>query len=389
MIKVRKNEYYRRYILNFIYNNQKVSRIRIGEITGIRLATITEAVRDLINEGLVKETGKLKNRQGIGRKEKTLEIIPEGKFFIGCELRPEEIHSVLLNFKGEIVHTELCKVSRREKSSEILSDINSIVNLLIKRAGVPYKRIYGMGFVDPGVIDIEKGISLSSTIMPSWRNVPVKKYLEEKLKFKVFLINTSQAKVLAEHLFGTGKGISDLIFVEYGEGISCGIISDNRVVGGYMEIAGEMGHFNFPGREEKCKCGNKGCLEAIASIPSIEAKVRNIYKSKSSSEDVSIENIVKAYEKDIPFVKKIVEEASEYMGISVANVVKLLNPEMVVLDSNLKKFGNRFIDVLFNNIRKNIIYGEKVDFVISSMGKEQGALGGAALSLQHFLKTDI
>ncbi|MCM8777841.1 MAG: hypothetical protein NC905_06240, partial [Candidatus Omnitrophica bacterium] len=163
MVKIKKNEYYKAQILNLIYNKQLISRIRIGEMTGIRLATITEIVRILIKEGLVKETGKIRNRQGVGRKEKILEIIPEGKFFIGCELRPGEIQTLLLNFKGEIVHTELCSITPEQKSDEVLVNIKSIINLLIKKVGIPYKKIYGMGFVDPGVIDVEKGISISST----------------------------------------------------------------------------------------------------------------------------------------------------------------------------------------------------------------------------------
>ncbi|MCM8830050.1 MAG: ROK family transcriptional regulator [Candidatus Omnitrophica bacterium] len=381
MVKIKKNEYYKTQILNLIYNKQPISRIRIGEITGIRLATITEIVRELIKEGLVKETGKIRNRQGVGRREKILEIIPEGKFFIGCELRPGEIQTLLLNFKGEIVHTELCSISPEQKSNEVLVNIKSIINLLVKKAGIPYKKIYGMGFVDPGVIDVEKGISISSTIMPSWKNVPVRKYLEQELRFRVFLINTPQAKVLAEHLFGKGRGISDLVFIEYGDGIACGIISDGKPIGGYMEIAGEMGHFNFPGREEKCRCGNRGCLEAIASIHSIEDRMRKIVK-----DSVSIEDIVCAFERREPPAVEVLNDVSEVLGIAVANVVKLLNPEVVVFDRNFKRMGNKFVDRMFKNIKKNIIFGEKVMFKISDMGKEQGALGGAALTLQNFLK---
>ncbi|HOL21641.1 MAG TPA: ROK family transcriptional regulator [bacterium] len=389
MVKIKKNAYYRMQVLNFIYNNQPVSRIRIGEITGIRLATITEVVKALIEEGLVKETGKLKNRQGIGRKENMLEIIPEGRFFVGCELRPREIQALLLNFKGEIVHTKLCEIADKERSEVVLSYIEKLLRSLIKEKGIPHNRIYGMGFVDPGIIDVEKGISISSTIMPSWKNVPVKKFLEEKLKFRVFLINTSQAKVLAEHLFGKGKGLNDLVFIEYGEGISCGIISNSSIIGGYTEVAGEMGHCSFPGRDERCRCGRKGCLEAIASIPSIERKVRKLALHKNLPfplSNASIKNIIKAYEQNNPLIKGILDEASLYMGIAVANVIKLLNPELVILDKNFSAMGKKFLDRFFNTIKESILYGESVKFTISSLGKEQAPLGGAALCLQNFLK---
>lgn len=379
-IKIKKDAYYKIHILNLIYNHP-TSRIRIGEITGIRLGTITKVVRELISEGLVRETGKLRARGGLGRKENILGIVPEGKFFIGCELRPGEIQTLILNFKGEIVHTVSRRISLKEESNKILKDINNLIHSLIKDTGVPSGKIYGVGFVDPGVIDVERGISISSTIMPSWKNVPVRKYLEEKLKLKVFLINTSQAKVLAEHIFGKGRGVDDLVFIEYGEGISCGIMSDGKPVGGYMEIAGEMGHFNFPGREEKCRCGNRGCIESIASIPAIERKV----KRQGWGGSCNIENIIYAFEKGDPFVVKVLTDVSDILSITVANVIKLLNPELVIFDSNFRKMGDRFVNGLFRNIKKNLIYGETVRFEISDMGKEQAALGGAALTLKNFL----
>jgi len=381
----KRNKYYKAPILNLVYERQPISRIGIGRITGIRLATITEVVRELIAKGLVREKGKKERRKGAGRKEALLEIVQEGRFFIGCELLPSKIDCLILNFKGKIVGKKSAEIRYNEDSLSILSDITSLVLSLIKETRIPKTRIYGLGFVDPGIIDVEKGIAVFSSIMPNWRDVPVKKYLEKKLGFSVFLINTSQAKVLAEHLFGRGKGINNLIFVEYGEGISCGIISEGKVIGGYTEIAGEMGHFTFPERREKCRCGKKGCLEAIAGIPAIEKKVRQLRKEK----DISIEGIVSAFEKGDPVACKIMDEASSFLSIAVANVIKLLNPELVVLDRNFLRLGEKFLSIFLSGIRSHLLYGEAVRFDISNIGNDQAALGGAALTLQHFLKQGV
>jgi len=381
----KRNKYYKAPILNLVYERQPISRIGIGRITGIRLATITEVVRELIAKGLVREKGKKERRKGAGRKEALLEIVPEGRFFIGCELLPSKIDCLILNFKGKIVGKKSAEIRCNEDSLSILSDITSLVLSLIKETKIPKTRIYGLGFVDPGIIDVEKGIAVFSSIMPNWRDVPVKKYLEKKLGFSVFLINTSQAKVLAEHLFGRGKGINNLIFVEYGEGISCGIISEEKVIGGYTEIAGEMGHFTFPARREKCRCGKKGCLEAIAGIPAIEKKVRQLRKEK----DISIEGIVSAFEKGDTIACKIMDEASSFLSIAVANVIKLLNPELVVLDRNFLRLGEKFISIFLSGIRSHLLYGESIRFDISNIGNDQAALGGAALTLQHFLKQGV
>ncbi|MBN1444631.1 MAG: ROK family transcriptional regulator [Candidatus Omnitrophica bacterium] len=387
-----KNKRYKKPVLNLIYSKQPISRIRIGEITGIRLATITEVTREFLKNGLVKETGKISNRRGVGRKEKLLEMIPEGKYFLGCELMPSCIRALALNLKGEILKLKTVPLSKGEKTSAILSKASSVVSSLIEELKIPGKKIYGLGFVDPGIIDVEKGISVFSAIMPGWKNVPVKKFLEEKLGFNVFLINTSQAKVLAEHSFGRGKGVDNVIFVEYGEGISCGIISEKTLIGGYKEIAGEMGHFNFPGRNEKCKCGSKGCLEAIASLPAIENKTRkylgageeSLMKEKDFSPGIA--GIVDAFERNDRLAVNVMEETSLLLSFCVANVIKLLNPELVILDRNFSKLGKKFWEIFIGRVNDNLMYGEKAKFRISDMGEEQASLGGAALLLQNFLK---
>ncbi len=387
-----KNKQYKRPVLNLIYSKQPISRIRIGEITGIRLATITEVTREFLKNGLVKETGKIRNRRGIGRKEKLLEIIPEGRYFLGCELMPACIRALALNLNGEILKLKTVPLSKGEETSAVLSKASSVVSSLIEELKIPEKKIYGLGFVDPGIIDVERGVSVFSAIMPGWKNVPVKKHLEKELGFNVFLINTSQAKVLAEHFFGRGKGVDNLIFIEYGEGISCGIISEKILIGGYREIAGEMGHFSFPERNERCRCGNRGCLEAIASFNSIEKKVRYHLKSgeksslKKKKNSVFIEDIAGAFEKNDPLAERVLKEASLFLSSSVANVIKLLNPEVVILDGNFLKLGRRFLGIFTGDVNKSLLYEEKARFEISKMGSEQASLGGAALLLQNFLK---
>ncbi len=388
----KKNKHYKQPVLNIIYCKQPISRIRIGELTGIRLATITEVTREFLKDGLIKETGKIRNRRGVGRKEKLLEIIPEGRYFLGCELLPSEIRILALNLKGEILKLSTSELSEGESTASILSKIWRLASSMIQELKIPEKKIYGMGFVDPGIINVEKGISVFSAIMPGWENVPVKKYLEEKLGYRVFLINTSHAKVLAEHSFGSGKGIDNVIFVEYGDGISCGIISEKTVLGGYREIAGEMGHFSFPGRREKCECGSRGCLEAIASFYAIEKKIKRYLKSGEAScigkkgIPVNAEGVAHAFEKNDALAGKVLGEASLFLASSISNVIKLLNPEVVILDRNFLRLGRKFIEIMIDEVNRNLLYGEKAVFRISNMGKEQACLGGAALLLRNFLK---
>jgi len=378
---VQKYVIYKNNVLKTIYQKEKISRKELHDLLDIRFATITNIIKDFIKEGIIEERGKRKKNKA-GRPHSLLRIVPNGKFFIGCELNPEKIISVILNFRGEIIGSNSIKIGNELKKEEILKEIKSVLKMLIEESKIEKEKIFGIGFVDPGIVDMEKGISLFSSIMPEWRNIPIKSYLEEHLSIQTFIIGTSQAKILSEKFFGKGKGCKNFIFIEYGEGVSCGVIIENRVIHGTGGVAGEFGHIKIINRNELCNCGKKGCLEAIVSIPAIIKKIKDI-----TGENLNISEIVVKCEKENK-IRKVVEEAFEIFGISVSNLVNLFNPETIILDKNFKIF-EKFLNGFFEKIKLNMVYNYPVKFEISDFGEEIGAIGGGCLSLSKFLGLDI
>lgn len=369
-------------VLKTIYQNENISRKNLHDLLDLRFATITNITKELIEEGLIEEVGREKNIKG--RPHTLLRIVPNSRFFVGCELEPENILSVILNFKGEILFKEEIDFEKSIEKEEILNKIVNLIKNLITKSRVEKNKIFGIGFVDPGIIDIEKGISIFSTILPQWKEVNTKKYIEENIGIKTFIIGTSQAKVLSERFFGEGKEKDDFIFVEFGEGIGCGIMSKGRIVHGVGGVAGEFGHIQFPERKEICNCGKKGCLEAIASIPSIEKKVKEI-----TGKDLKIKEINEEFKKGNERIKKILEEIFELFAISISNLINLLNPGLIILDKNFLLFKNSLDELLIENIKKHMVYKYDIKFEISKFGKEIGAIGGACLSISKFLELDI
>lgn len=372
---------HRTNILKTIYEKGKFSRKDLHELLDIRFATITEIIKELIKEGIVKEVGKRKNEKG-GRPHSLLSIVPDSKFFIGCELTTTGIYSVILNFEGKIIKSETIDLDLNESKENIKEKIVYLIKNVILKCGSDKNKICGIGFVDPGIVDTEKGISLFSSIMPQWRDVPIKNYIENEVSIETFVIGTSQAKVLSEKFFGKGKNYRNFLFVEYGEGIGCGIISDNRVVHGAGGVAGEFGHIKINGRTEKCNCGGNGCLEAIASIPSIIKKIK-----EATKKDMNISEIVSRYLKGEKIIKTILDEILEIFSISVANLVNLFNSELVIFDRNFEIYKD-FLGEIIRKIEENMVYKYPVRFEISDFGKEIGAIGGACFSISKFLKLD-
>jgi len=314
---------------------------------------------------------------------------------LGCELSPKKIVALLLNLQGMKIAEKTALLDKPNDKFAILKQVVNTISGLIGESKVVKNRISGLGFVDPGVVNIETGFSVISTILPGWENVPTKDFLEEKLNLPVMLIGTYQAKALAEHLFGKGKGIDNFVFVEYTEGIACGIVSEGKLIRGKMEIAGELGHYHFAEREETCHCGGKGCLEALASLLTIEKKARDYLKAGAFSEmrkmcnnnlaRLTYSTVLEAAKNSDKLAQKILGEAGHFLSVAVANLIKLLNPELVILDKNFSLFDETFLSHLFYDIKKEALFSNHLRFEISDFGTEQGSLGGAGLILKKFL----
>ncbi|MFA5645565.1 MAG: ROK family transcriptional regulator [Candidatus Ratteibacteria bacterium] len=372
-------------ILRILYTTQ-ISRVKLGKTLSLRLATITRIVRQLIQEELVLESKKKESSNKRGRKEVFLTLNPEGKFFLGCELSPQKIQILILNLTGEILFQESYPIHTK-KNDAIVRQIADTVQYRTKLAHIPWDKIAGMGFVDPGVVDDTQGISIASSIFPEWRNVPVKKDLQQLLSIPVELIETSQAKALAEALFGNGKERESFAFIEYTEGIACGIVNEKQLLRGASAQAGELGHFQFPERNDPCKCGKIGCLEAISSIHAIEKRANvQMHNNHHTEQSFSFEQILEKADKGDQELNFIINEAILYLACAIANLIALLDPRLLILDRNFLSFGPQRYDALIQKIQKHLLHPESISIELSVFGEEIGSLGGAGLLLKGFFE---
>jgi len=382
------NKQQKAIILNIVKNHEQTSREKIKHLTGIRLGTIGAVIKELKEEGLLSENY-LKRKNSRGRRKGLLKINPEGRYAVGIELTRKGIFGLLMNLGGDILKEKAIPVSKKSLQKDILKKIVITVSQLLVEKISEKKKIAGIGFVDPGLIDSEKGISLYSTVFPAWKNVPVKKLLEEKFNLPVFLSNTSQAKALAERHFGQTKGVENFIFIEYGEGIACGIYSGGKLVRGHKEIAGEFGHTTIQGETTVCKCGKTGCLESLVSFPAITKRVRETL----NEDKFTIETIFKSFEeiRNKSIVSEILEKLIFYLSLGISNLVNILNPEIIILGPNFKKTGKRFIEILVCFINREALKEnrENLQIVVSELGEKIGALGGSALVLDNLPEFEI
>lgn len=224
-----------------------------------------------------------------------------------------------------------------QETVDLLSE--NLLALIVKQ-DLNIANCLGVGVVCGGPLNTETGEIVSPPNLPGWQNVPIVSELESKLKCRVFLENDANASALAEKEFGGAGGVDNFIYLTWGTGVGAGIVVAGDLVRGTSGQAGEAGHQTILPSGPQCSCGKKGCLEAIVSGPAIAnlARERGAYGRQKrlitlagSKAEITAKHVVLAAQEGDPFSIGVLEEAGTYMGIGIANLIQILNPEMVFL----------------------------------------------------------
>jgi len=181
------------------------------------------------------------------------------QYVVGIDVGGTHIACILANEKGEILQETTRRFENRENRKVQISQLIEIVNDLLKKSGISFHQILGVGIGTPGTLDKKREVVLFAANL-GWENIPLVKILKEKLRTKVYLENDANTAALGEWWLGAGRGVNNLILLTLGTGIGGGIIINGEVFHGSWNTAGEVGHMIIQEGGLPCGCGNKGCL---------------------------------------------------------------------------------------------------------------------------------
>ncbi|HCL90833.1 MAG TPA: hypothetical protein DHW70_05900 [Candidatus Atribacteria bacterium] len=316
----------------------------------------------------------------------------EKKYSIGVDLGGTNIVSVIVNYQGKIVNRlKVPTLAERGKEATIKRIVETIHENIVQSSVVPGD-IIGIGIGAPGPLDIKRGMINFAPNLPGWRDVPLRKILEDEFNMKVVLENDANAAAWGERCFGAGQGVNNLVCFTLGTGIGGGIIIDGKIYHGNNYGAAELGHMTVNKDGPRCNCGNYGCLEAYSSATGIKNRIKNRIREGIKSdflnfdegklfESLRLKSIFEAARKGDRLTSIVVEEAISYLGIAIANITNILNPKMVVLVGGITNEGNKLLIPLRKEVKKRAFYSnyKSLKIVIGELGGNAGVLGAAAL----------
>lgn len=279
--------------------------------------------------------------------------------------------------------------------------LNSIADAILQSlssAEVGKSEVLAVGLGVPGKVDPQAGVGVLSVNL-GWRDVPVKAVLESRLGLPCVLENDVKAATLGEHRFGAGRGTQNFIYLSIGTGIAAGLILEGRLYRGSTGMAGEVGHAVVDPRGPVCKCGTRGCLEAVASGPAIAARAAQALCSwpstvlRGAAEGanglVTAEQVFEAAREGDALARKVVDETSSYLALAISQMLMAFDPQVIALGGGVAQGGG---DLLLQTIRRNLQGMASESFVfrevyepqavrLTALGGDVGILGAAALAM--------
>lgn len=308
---------------------------------------------------------------------------------IGIDVGGTNVKIALVNEKGGIVYSNSIPTRAEMGYEYTINNMKEAVKDLLKETNLNSKDIEGMGFGFPGQIDCKNGVVRLAPNIPGWVDVPIAQIMEKEFGIATRVDNDVRCAALGELNFGAGIGCENLICITVGTGIGSGLIINGKLVRGASNAAGEIGHIKLDiTGGPLCGCGDRGCLEAFASGPSIVAMAEEYIKGGKSTKYRELANpeitpyivSVAAQEGDA-VAKRIFTIIGEYIGVGLASVVNLLNPEKIIIGGGVAAAG----DILMNPIKETIakrampISAAAVEVVPAQLGNTAGVIGASLL----------
>jgi glucokinase len=257
------------------------------------------------------------------------------------------------------------------------------------------KEIGGIGVGLPGLIDLEKGLTVFLTNLPgNWRNVPVRDQLSKLANLPVSLLNDARSMTLGEWRFGAGQGV-DIACYTLGTGIGGGLVINGRLILGPSGSAGELGHISIDINGPQCGCGGRGCIEAFASGPAIAAMgMKAVVQGRDTAiadlaggdlNRITPELISEAAQSGDPVAIEIYEFAGMIIGAGIANVVTTINPRRVVIGGGVAAAGELILDPIRRSMNERVFLTDTdlIDVVPARLGNNAGLIGAALWAGQN------
>lgn len=384
----------KRVILDLIrFTPGGISRAELARQMELTRSAVSTIIDDLLHSGLVREAANGPTTGG--RRPILLEINPKSGYVVGVDMGATHLGLVAADFSAHVLQETEIPFDVKLPPETSLQTVDAALRELLGKAGLALEEVRGIGVGVPGPVVAEAGMVSAPPIMPGWDGYPIRARLQDLWQCPVSLNNDAELGALGEWAYGAGRGERHLAYIKVGTGIGAGLLLEGRIYRGATGCAGEIGHITILDHGPLCSCGNRGCLEAMAGGEAIARKGREAVLSGRRTQLSAIQPVEAVTAREVAaaarlgdlVAQQIVTEAGGYLGIAIANVVNLFNPNMVVVGGGVAQMGDLLLEPIRQAVRERSLRpaAQAVRIMAATLGRRSSSMGAVVQAINAAL----
>jgi len=294
----------------------------------------------------------------------------------------------LVDAAGTILARDEIPTHAAEGPGRILARLLDTARTMLERAG-PALAVRRAGIACAGPLDRQAGLILNPPNLPGWTRIALVEQVQQALGLPAVLDNDANAAALGELQYGAGRGARSLVYLTVSTGIGGGIILEGRLWHGLGDSAGEIGHMTIDPDGPPCGCGNRGCLEALASGPAIARRAREALQGGRPSRlrdlaEATAADVVRLAREGDALASEVWAGAVQALALGVGAAITILAPERVIIGGGVAQAGDALFEPVRREVRRRVklVAVESVPILPAALGRDVGILGAAALALE-------
>ena len=359
-------------VIDALLGNGPLTQAELARGTGLSTATVSNIVKAMAAVGSIETEPTTSS----GRRALLVRLSNNDAVAVGVDFGRRHLRIVLASVGFAIIDELFVELPLGHRAEESIDRASTLLAKLLAKNDVASSAVLGVGVGIPGPIDQRTGTVVQGAILPEWVGIHLHD-LEKRLRFPVAFDNDANLGALAEVTWGPYSAVQNLVFVKIGSGIGAGLILGGHPFSGSLGITGEIGHQTITDYGIVCHCGNRGCLETVASTSVMMSLL-------GTRGPVSTDDIVRNARAGDSATLRVLDDAGVAIGRGLASIANLLNPEVIVIGGPLAGLGPILLAPIERGLLRHTVpsVGEATGLVMSSLGDRAEALGAASLALQ-------
>jgi len=314
-------------VIDALRQRGTASRSEIARHTGLSRTTVTTLVSDLAAKGLVVESP-LAESQGRGRPPTLLRLDPSVGAVVGIHFDHRLVRVAVADLSSTVLAERSQDLDVDHAATTALDAAAELVDVVLDEAGIERSRVVGAGVALSGPVDRDGTVG-ATVILPGWEGLNAVDELTRRLELQVAVDNDANLGALAEVSFGAGRGLSDVIYIMVSSGVGAGIVLDGKLHRGVTGLAGELGHVSVRAEGAVCRCGNRGCLETVASTDAVLSLLRPAHG------EMNLRRLVELLDAGDTGAHRVVYDAGHEIGRVLSGLCNVLSPAGVIVGGDL------------------------------------------------------